>query len=158
MGGGLLGEIGGSFWDGFSGRYLPDRQPPPTRSLPCPESPPHAAAAAGIADGVLGAARALAARLEAWIDFPSPFAWSLWRPSPTTTATTSNHSFYSRGRLAHPEDHQEGRRAGMRMWAKESSAAIGGCQHLFFKTKNAFCGAPSWGAPQNLFVFLWRIC
>jgi hypothetical protein len=63
-----LAEIGGSFRVGFSGRNLPDRQPPPARSLP--ESPPHSAAAAGVADGVLGAARALAARPQAWIDFP----------------------------------------------------------------------------------------
>uniref|UniRef100_A0ACD5ZS79 Uncharacterized protein n=1 Tax=Avena sativa TaxID=4498 RepID=A0ACD5ZS79_AVESA len=68
-----LAEIGGSFRVGFSGRTLPDRQPPPqqTRSLPGQDSPPHAAAAAsGVADGVLGAARALAARPDAWIDFP----------------------------------------------------------------------------------------
>lgn len=67
-----LAEIGGSFRVGFSGRAVPDRQPPPTRAtLPSPvDSPPHAASAAGVADGILGAARALAARPEAWIDFP----------------------------------------------------------------------------------------
>ncbi|XP_047093824.1 uncharacterized protein LOC124706217 [Lolium rigidum] len=66
-----LAEIGGSFRVGFSGRALPDRQPPPARALPVPDSPPHApAAATGVADGVLGAARALAARPDAWIDFP----------------------------------------------------------------------------------------
>jgi hypothetical protein len=65
-----LAEIGGFFRVGFSGRALLDRQPPPVRALPGLESPPHAPAAAGVADGVLGAARALAARPQAWIDFP----------------------------------------------------------------------------------------
>lgn len=65
-----LAEIGGSFRVGFSPRgSLPDR-PPPARALPGPDSPPRAAAAAGIADGVVGAARSFAARPEAWIDFP----------------------------------------------------------------------------------------
>jgi hypothetical protein len=89
-----LAEIGGSFRVGFSGRALPDRQPPPARSLPGPESPPHAAAAApGVADGVLGAARALAARPQAWIDFPV-LALHESNSLPLTTNCLRSHQFY----------------------------------------------------------------
>lgn len=72
-----LAEIGGSFRGGFS-RANAAAPPSPAHDHPAPAptaSPPPpaavAAAAAGqIADDVVGAARALAARPEAWIDFP----------------------------------------------------------------------------------------
>ncbi|KAL5225268.1 hypothetical protein ABZP36_011907 [Zizania latifolia] len=83
-----LAEIGGSLTGGFSRRALPDHPTPlpfpaASSSAPASESPrtasssaspPHAsasaAAAADVADDVVRAACALAARPEAWIDFP----------------------------------------------------------------------------------------
>jgi hypothetical protein len=70
-----LAEIGGSFRGGFSGAAAaaPSSPPPPAavESQQAAASPPSPAAAADqIAVDVVGAARALAARPEAWIDFP----------------------------------------------------------------------------------------
>ena len=73
-----LAEIGGSFRGGFSrAAAAPSSPPPPDRPAPAAlesqqaaASPPSPAAAAPIVDDVVGAARALAARPEAWIDFP----------------------------------------------------------------------------------------
>lgn len=71
-----LAEIGGSFRGGFSrSSPAPDHPAPDAlesqqaASSPSPRPPPPAAADQ-IADDVVGAARALAARPEAWIDFP----------------------------------------------------------------------------------------
>eukprot|EP00267_Zea_mays_P056104 XP_023156140.1 uncharacterized protein LOC111589534 [Zea mays] len=71
-----LAEIGGSLRVGFSCAAAPDRhasavlESQPAAASP-PASPPPlvAAAAKEIADDVVGAARALAVHLEAWIDF-----------------------------------------------------------------------------------------
>ncbi|KAL6606108.1 hypothetical protein ACP70R_041761 [Stipagrostis hirtigluma subsp. patula] len=72
-----LAEIGGSLRGGFA-RAPPDRAPSPAASEalqaasppPSPAPSTAAAAAAQVPDEVVGAARALAARPEAWIDFP----------------------------------------------------------------------------------------
>ncbi|KAL6898057.1 hypothetical protein ACP4OV_006653 [Aristida adscensionis] len=81
-----LAEIGGSLRGGFARAPAPAPAPPPDRpaspaaaaaaealqaASPPPSPPPAAAdAAARLANDVVGAARALAARPEAWIDFP----------------------------------------------------------------------------------------
>ena len=73
-----LAEIGGSFRGGFSrAASAPSSPPPPDHPAPAAvesqqaaASPPSPAAADQIAVDVVGAARALAARPEAWIDFP----------------------------------------------------------------------------------------
>ncbi|PUZ61971.1 hypothetical protein GQ55_4G321000 [Panicum hallii var. hallii] len=70
-----LAEIGGSLRGGFS-RAATQHDHPAAESLqaaaspPASPPPPVAAAAAQVPDDVVGAARALAARPEAWIDFP----------------------------------------------------------------------------------------
>jgi hypothetical protein len=74
-----LAEIGGSFRGGFSRAAAAPSSPPPPPDHPAPAavesqqaaaSPPSPAAADQIAVDVVAAARALAARPEAWIDFP----------------------------------------------------------------------------------------
>ncbi|KAF8733038.1 hypothetical protein HU200_015396 [Digitaria exilis] len=75
-----LAEIGGSLRGGFSRAAAPDHhrpassagslQAPSAGSRPASPPPPANTAAAQVPDGVVGAARALAARPEAWIDFP----------------------------------------------------------------------------------------
>ncbi|CAN6172735.1 unnamed protein product [Urochloa humidicola] len=73
-----LAEIGGSLRGGFS-RSTPDHLPSPAAAeslslqgsaSPPGSPPPPTAAAAQVPDDVVGAARTLAARPEAWIDFP----------------------------------------------------------------------------------------
>ncbi|RLN13522.1 ran-binding protein 9-like [Panicum miliaceum] len=71
-----LAEIGGSLRGGFSRAATQHDHPAAAESLhaaaspPASPPPPAAAAAAQVPDDVVGAARALAARPEAWIDFP----------------------------------------------------------------------------------------
>jgi hypothetical protein len=81
-----LAEIGGSLRGGFV-RALDH----PAKASP----PPASGAAPQLADDIVGAARALAARPEAWIDFPvlalDESNWPLLDPSYWIAATSANN-------------------------------------------------------------------